>query len=278
MKARETLSPLRIVIMILITALFMLWLVIPFMLTVLWSLVDKTHPWAWPDALPPVLSLGRWVEVWTTTALPQALRNSYLLAATVSVCTLMLSLPAAWAFGRMSFTGKHLLQNAILLPLIVPGFVVALFFSMLLNVAGIHSRFGGILLGHIIILMPYAVRILTLSFSQIRQDTLDAARDMGASVINRFLVACLPTIRPGIFAALIIVFTLSIEEFAISFIVGSPDFITVPTILYSYLGYNFIRPNAAVISLMLVVPNVMLMLIAEKLLTKNPVASFAGKG
>lgn len=186
MKARETLSPLRIVMMILISALFMLWLVIPFMLTVLWSLVDKTHPWAWPDALPPVLSLGRWVEVWTTTALPQALRNSYLLAATVSVCTLMLSLPAAWAFGRMSFTGKRLLQNAILLPLIVPGFVVALFFSMLLNVAGIHSRFGGILLGHIIILMPYAVRILTLSFSQIRQDTLDAARDMGASVINRF--------------------------------------------------------------------------------------------
>jgi putative spermidine/putrescine transport system permease protein len=264
--------------MTLIAALFMLWLVIPFMLTVLWSLVDKTHPWAWPDALPPVLSLGRWVEVWTTTALPQALRNSYLLAAAVSVCTLMLSLPAAWAFGRMSFTGKHLLQNAILLPLIVPGFVVALFFSMLLNVVGIHSRFGGILLGHMIILMPYAVRILTLSFSQIRQDTLDAARDMGASAMNRFLVACLPTLRPGIFAALIIVFTLSIEEFAISFIVGSPDFITVPAILYSYLGYNFIRPNAAVISLMLVVPNVILMLIAEKLLTKNPVASFAGKG
>lgn len=271
-------SPLRIMMMILITALFMLWLVIPFILTVLWSLVDKTHPWAWPDALPPVLSLGRWVEVWTTTALPQALKNSYLLAATVSVLTLLLALPAAWAFGRMSFTGKSLLQNAVLLPLIVPGFVIALFFSMLLNVVGIHSRFVGILLGHTIILMPYAVRILTLSFSQIRQDTLDAARDMGASVVNRFLVACLPTIRPGIFAALIIVFTLSIEEFAISFIVGSPDFITVPTILYSYLGYNFIRPNAAVISLMLVVPNVILMLIAEKLLTKNPVAAFAGKG
>ncbi len=96
MRARKSMSPLRIMMMILITALFMLWLVIPFILTVLWSLVDKTHPLAWPDALPPVLSLGRWVEVWTTTALPQALKNSYLLAATVSVLTLLLALPAAW--------------------------------------------------------------------------------------------------------------------------------------------------------------------------------------
>ncbi len=56
MRARKSMSPLRIMMMILITALFMLWLVIPFILTVLWSLVDKTHPWAWPDALPPVLS------------------------------------------------------------------------------------------------------------------------------------------------------------------------------------------------------------------------------
>ncbi|MBS1207484.1 MAG: spermidine/putrescine transporter permease [Proteobacteria bacterium] len=278
MKARTSLSPLRILSMILLSAIFMLWLVIPLILTILWSLVDKAHPWAWPDALPPVLSLGRWVEVWTTTALPQALKNSYLLAACVSVLTLLLALPAAWAFGRMSFAGKTLLQNAVLLPLIVPGFVIALFFSMLLNIVGIHARFWGIIIGHTLILMPYAVRILTLSFSLIRQDTLDAARDLGASWLTQFWVASLPTLRPGIFATLIIVFTLSIEEFAISFIVGAPDFITVPTILYSYIGYNFIRPNAAVVSLMLVVPNVILMLIAEKLLTHNPVSSFSGKG
>ncbi|CAK6501150.1 hypothetical protein PANPB_00021 (plasmid) [Pantoea sp. Nvir] len=278
MKKNVDSSTLRICVMLLIAGLFMLWLVIPFILTILWSLVDKSQPWAWPDALPPALSFGRWVEVWTTTALPQALRNSYQLAPAVAIITLLLALPASWAFGRMEFTGKAAVQNAVLLPLVVPGFVIALFFSSLLNFIGVASRYWGILIGHSIILMPYAVRILTISFAQIRQDTIDAARDMGASHFQRFSVAWLPTLQPGIFAAFIIVFTLSIEEFAISYIIGSPDFTTVPTILYSYLGYKFIRPNAAVISIMLVVPNVILMLIAEKLMIRNPVSSFAAKG
>ena len=62
-------------------------------------------------------------------------------------------------------------------------------------------------------------------------------------------MAYLPALTPGILASLIIVFIQSIEEFAIAFIVGAPNFVTIPSILYSYLGYNFIRPNAAVVSL-----------------------------
>ncbi|GAB7193993.1 hypothetical protein OS11_02640 [Dickeya oryzae] len=74
------------------------------------------------------------------------------------------------------------------------------------------------------------------------------------------------------------VFILSIEEFSVSYIVGAPDFITVPTILYSYLGYNFIRPNAAVVSLILVVPNVVLMLLMERCLKNVPTSAFVSKG
>ena len=65
----------------------------------------------------------------------------------------------------------------------------------------------------------------------------------GASPWARFRVAFYPAIAPGILASLIIVFTQSIEEFAIAFIVGAPNFTTIPSILYSYLGYNFVRPK-----------------------------------
>jgi putative spermidine/putrescine transport system permease protein len=254
------------------------WLVIPFALAMLWSLVDPGHPWSYPDVLPPVLSFGRWLEVWTTTSLPQTLINSYTLAPTVAACALILATPTAYAFGRLSFPGKGAAQILTLMPLVMPGFVIAIFFSSLLFSLGFYSKFAGILIGHTVMFLPFAIRILTVSFTLVRQDLIDAARDMGASPWAVFRAAYLPVLRPGILAALIVVFILSIEEFALAFIVGAPDFTTVPTILYSYLGYNFIRPNAAVVSLVLVVPNVLLMLLLERLLKGANPASITGKG
>jgi putative spermidine/putrescine transport system permease protein len=254
------------------------WLLMPFALAALWSLVDVDHPWAYPAMFPPVLSFTRWAEVWTTTALPQAMINSYTLAPCVAALALILALPTAYAFGRLDFPGKSAMQILTLLPLVLPGFVVAIFFSSLLIKLGIYSRFAGILTGQTVMFLPYAIRILSVSFALIRRDLIDAARDMGASPISVFLTAYLPILRSGLLAAFIIVFILSIEEFAISYVIGAPDFTTVPTILYSYLGYNFIRPNAAVVSLILVVPNVLLMLLVERFLGSANPAAITGKG
>lgn len=266
---------------ILLAVLFVvgiLWLVIPFALAALWSLVDVNHPWAYPAMFPPVLSFSRWVEVWNTTALPQAMINSYTLAPCVAALALILAMPTAYAFGRMEFPGKSVMQVLTLLPLVLPGFVVAIFFSSLLIKLGIYSRFLGILIGHTVMFLPFAIRLLTVSFTLIRQDLIDAARDMGASPIGVFRAAYFPILRPGVIAAFIIVFIQSIEEFALSYVIGAPDFTTVPTILFSYLGYNFIRPNAAVVSLILVVPNVLLMLLVERFLGRANPAAITGKG
>ncbi|SBS35983.1 Trehalose transport system permease protein SugB [Marinomonas spartinae] len=253
-------------------------LVLPFSLAMLWSLVDPGHPWSYPHILPPVLSLQRWVDIWTTTSLPQALLHSYLLAPCVALCSVLLALPTAYAFGRLEFPGKQAAQLISLLPLIVPSFVVALFFSSLLNVLGIYSRFLGILIGQTVLFIPYAIRILSVSFSLIRQEIIDATRDLGGGPITVFKTAYLPVLKPGLLASIIMIFILSIEEFAIAFVVGSPDFVTVPTILYSYLGYNFIRSNAAVVSLILVVPNIFLMLLMERFLKARNTAVITGKG
>ncbi|CAG9000084.1 MAG: hypothetical protein CENE_02073 [Candidatus Celerinatantimonas neptuna] len=266
---------------VLITLLLLVgvfWLVIPMAMAVLWSLVAPGHPWSYPELLPPLLSLKRWVIVWSTTSLPNALLHSYTLAPCVALSALVLAMPTAYAFGRLEFAGKFAAQLISLLPLVMPGFVTALFFASVLFSLGIQSAFVGIWMAHIVLFLPYAIRILSVSFALVRQDHIDAAKDMGASAIAVFRHAYLPVLWPGIIASLIIVFIQSIEEFGVSFIIGSPDFITVPTILYSYLGYNFIRPNAAVVSLILVVPNVILMLVFERVLAKRQVVSIAGKG
>lgn len=255
-----------------------LWLVIPFGMAVLWSLVDPEYAWSYPDMFPRVLSFGRWSEMWRTTSLPQTMINSYTLAPAVAVATLILAAPTAYALGRLDFPGKAVAQILTLLPLVIPGFVTAIFFAALLFSLGIFNKFLSIMLGHVVLFLPYAIRILSVSFAQVRQELIEAARDLSASPIARFRVVFLPALKPGILAALIIVFIQSIEEFALAFVLGSPDFTTVPTILFSYLGYQFIRPNAAVVSLILVVPNVVLMLVLEHFLKSANPAMVMGKG
>ncbi|MEO0989733.1 MAG: ABC transporter permease subunit [Pseudomonadota bacterium] len=256
-----------------------IWLVVPFTMAVLWSLVDPSEPWTADKLIPPVMSFYRWQDMWQNSLLKQALLASYTLAPLAAVLALVLAAPTAYALGRIQFPGREVAKMACLLPLVVPGFVTSIFFSSLLFQLGISNwRFGGILFAHAVLALPYAIRILTVSFEQVRQDHIDAARDLGASPWARFRVAYLPALRPGIFASLLIVFIQSIEEFAIAFIVGSPDVVTIPTLLFSALGQDFVRPNAAVLSLILVVPNVILMLILERLLkSANPTLA-SGKG
>ncbi|EJS85300.1 PotC protein, partial [Pasteurella multocida subsp. multocida str. Anand1_buffalo] len=164
-----------------------------------------------------------------------------------------------------------------LIPLVIPGMIIALFFSQMLLALDITSPFIGIVIGHTVMTLPYAIRILSAGFSSVPQDLIDASRDLGASKLTTFKDVYLPMLKPSFLASIIFCLVKSIEEFTISFVIGSPDFITVPTILYSFLGYSFIRPNAAVVSIILLVPNIILMMIIEKLLKGNYLSQSTGK-
>ena len=256
----------------------LLWILIPFAMALLWSLVDPGTSWSYPDLLPPALSFDRWKIMWETSSLKTAMINSYTLAPVAGVIAILLGAPTAYAFARLDFPGKGIAQVLMLTPIVLPGFVTAVFFASILVSFGAYSRYLAILLGHVVIFMPYAVRILSVSFTQVNPEVVNAARDLGASPIGVFRAAYWPVIKPGVFASFLIVFILSIEEFGLAFIVGSPSFTTIPTILYSYLGYDFIRPNAAVVAIILVVPNVALLLVLERLMQSANPANVSGKG
>ena len=227
----EQLNKILLISLLLVCAI---WLIIPFTMAVLWSLVDPSEPWTADKVLPPVISLYRWVDMWENSSLKSALIASYTLAPSAALLSLLLAMPTSFALGRLEFPGRELAKMLCLLPLVVPAFITAIFFTSLLYQVGLSSwRPGAILFAHAILFMPFAIRIMSVSFEQVRQDHIDAARNLGASHWARFKVAYLPALKPGIFATLLIVFIQSIEEFAIAFIVGSPDIVTIPTLLYA---------------------------------------------
>ncbi len=252
--------------------------IVPFLMAVLWSLVSMETPWSWPDLFPRRLALDRWSEVWQFTAIKDALRNSYALAPVVGLSCVLLSMPTAYALGRFQFRGKATVEILCLLPLMIPGVIVALFLTQAFFRLGIENKFLGIALGHTMVNLPYSIRILSAAFHKVPQEQIDAARDLGASPFRVLLTAYIPVVRPAVFATFIYIFLRSIEEFNISYILGSPNFVTVPTILFSFLGYNFVRPNAAVVSLILVIPNIFLMLAMEKFFSADRALGSGIKG
>ncbi|EPG9803485.1 ABC transporter permease [Providencia stuartii] len=253
------------------------WLGLPFTMAILWSLVDPQHPWSYPDLFPQKLSLARWKIVWEQTSLATALFNSYTIAPAVAILSLLLATPTAYAFGRMTFKGKAVAEMLTLIPLVMPGMIIGIFFSSMLISLNISNTFMSIVIGHTVLTLPYSIRIMSAGFKSIPQDIIDASRGMGASFWGTFCNAFLPMLKPSLLASLIFCLVRSLEEFSISFVLGSPDFITVPTILYSFLGYSFVRPDAAVVSMILVIPNVILMIIIERLLKGNYLSQSTGK-
>ncbi len=266
---------------ILLTAFFVavqiIWVGIPIFMAVMWSLVDPANPWSFPDILPQSFSFEPWKFVFRYTNIVRALRTSYTVAPLAVLLSFVLSLPTAYVLGRKRVPGRKFFMLIVLLPIIMPGMVVALFLSRVFAGIGLSQTFFGLVLAHTLMGMPYMVRVLTTSFASIPQDVIDAAENLGAGTWVKIREIFLPMIRPGLLAGMIFAFVTSIEEFNLTFVIGTPTYETIPTILFSFMGYNFIRTNASVVALIMMAPNIVMLFIVERFLKSDYLAASLGK-
>ena len=266
-----------LLLMIFFMIVLILWVGIPILMAVMWSLVNPKNPWSYPNIFPPSFSLAQWKFVFDYTNIGRALRTSYSLAPLAVLLSLVLSLPTSYVLGRKRIPGKKLFMLVVLLPIIMPGMVVALFLSRVFAAFGLSQTFFGLVLAHTLMSIPYMIRVMTTSFQAIPQDVIDAAENLGANTFVKIRDIFLPMIRPGLLAGMIFAFTVSIEEFNLTFIIGTPTFETIPTILYSFMGYNFVRTNASVVALLMMTPNIIMLFIVERFLKSDYLAASLGK-
>jgi putative spermidine/putrescine transport system permease protein len=177
------------------------------------------------------------------------------LAGMVLAIDLAVGLPAAWLIARHEFTGRQALVTLINLPLAIPGIAIALALILAYPLA----RASGLLLllGQVVYTLPFLVATLAPALSQPALIEREAvARTLGASAIQRLWHVTLPAIRSALLAALILVFTLSMGEFNVSFFLFTPLNKTLPVELYSAYITNRVEVAAAItaIFLLFVVP------------------------
>ncbi|RKJ77520.1 ABC transporter permease [Butyricicoccus sp. 1XD8-22] len=280
MKRRST-SPLRWALKPLLvfgfTVLILLGLGLPILYAVLWSLVNPEYPWSYGNILPQHVSLYQWRYVFEHTTIVQSIANSFLIAAVSTLCCFFLALPTAYALGRRNLKGKEVFKVIMLLPMVFPGMAMGLFLGRTLYSLGLSGTYLGVVMAHILAGLPYMLRILVVNFESMPQDLVDAAENLGAGSWHKFWEVYLPMILPGLVAGSIFTFITSMEEFNLTFIIGAPDITTIPTVLYSYLGENFLRTRASVVSLIMLIPNLVLLLITEHRIKAEYMGAALGK-
>jgi len=253
------------------------WIGIPMIMAILWSMIDPENPWSYPQVFPTSLAFYHWRRILFQTQIFSTIKNSLFIALSTIVTSLLFALPTSYAIGRRRLRGKEVFKVLILIPVVFPGMAMALFLGRVLFLWGFSSTYIGVIMAHTLICLPLMLRILIVSFENMPQELLDAARNLGAGRLTVLLEIYLPMVLPGIIAGAIFTFITSMEEFNLAFIIGAPKISTIPTVLYSYLGYNFVRTNAAVVSLILIIPNMTLLFITERFIKTEYMGAALGK-
>ena len=171
----------------------------------------------------------QWVlQVWDLYA--GTILLSFVIAFATLIVTLVVGVPSAYALHTRGGRLSRAIEEIITLPLAIPGLAIAL--ALLLTYGGFGAfrrSWLFILAGHVIFTMPFMVRSVMAVFATVDIKTLDeGAASLGASPVRRFLDVIVPNAMPGILAGALMVVTLSLGEFNLTWMLHTPLTKTLP--------------------------------------------------
>ena len=187
------------------------------------------------------------------------------LAGTGVVIALLLALPAAYAIVRGRFPGRPALLAFLMSPLTVPHMVLAVGFILFFQVITADPNFWRLLLVHLIIVIPYVVRILVSAFESLSTGLEESARTLGAGRLTTFRRISLPLIKPSLFAAALFAFLVSFDEVTITVLVSGSRDVTLPVRMFGQLTQAW-TPAISALSALLIGITVVTLVLIEKLI------------
>src|SRR5580765_1708876 len=166
---------------------------------------------------PRDLTLDWYLTLFADEAIWESVGNSLLVAACAVAIALGLGIPAALALDRAQFPGKAVFRRLVLLPLILPGIITGLSLLMLFNEGHIKLSLLTIILGHGTALISVATTEVFAGLQKLDRAQEEASLDLGANYWQTFWQITLPNLRLSIIGAALLIFTLSMDEIAVSF-------------------------------------------------------------
>jgi spermidine/putrescine transport system permease protein len=149
--------------------------------------------------------------------------NSLEVAFAAMAISLAFGIPAALALDRAQFPGKAAFRRLVLLPLILPGIITGLSLLMLFNLASVKLSLATIMLGHGTALISVATTEIFAGLQKLDRAQEEASLDLGANYWQTFWRITVPNLKLSIIGAALLIFTLSMDEIAVSFFLIGRD-------------------------------------------------------
>jgi spermidine/putrescine transport system permease protein len=198
----------------------------------------------------------------TNPDLKGALETSAIIAALSSTAAVVLGILASIALVRRRFRGEAAVSALLLSPLVIPYVVFGISLLLLFHQLGIPRSILTVVIGHIVISLPYTILVLMPRLQQIDVTLEEAAYDLGASRLRTFRSITLPLILPAVVSAFLIAYTTSFDEYAVaSFVVGPR--LTFPIYLYSALRFPSQLPQVIAVAVVVITISLIVVVGAE---------------
>jgi spermidine/putrescine transport system permease protein len=244
------------------------WLVYAFLYLPIIVLVVYSFNGSGVGGFPPASWTFEWYrQLFADGALWDSVVNSLIVAAFAVAIALGLGLPAALALDRADFPGKPLFRRLVLLPLILPGIITGLSLLMLFVAATIKLSLVTVTLGHGTALISVATTEIFAGLQKLERAQEEASLDLGARPWATFWRITLPNLRVSLLAAGLLIFTLSLDEIAVSFFLIGRDN-TLPLEIWSRLRRG-ITPEINAISTLMLLFSILTILIWYRLRTRS---------
>jgi spermidine/putrescine transport system permease protein len=238
--------------------LVVVFLYAPILILVIFSFNDSDFP-----SFPLSGFTLRWYRQFVENGdLRASLWTSAIIAAATSIGAVILGVLSSIALARRFFRGKPVISALLLSPLVIPYLVFGIALLLLFHQLGISRGMSTVVVGHIVITLPYTILVLVPRLEQIEESLEEAAYDLGANRLQTFRLVTFPLILPAVVSALLIAFTTSFDEYAVaSFLVGTRS--TFPIYLYSALRFPTQLPQVIAVAVVVLLVSLIVVVAAE---------------
>jgi putative spermidine/putrescine transport system permease protein len=250
-------------------------LILPLVPLAVWSFAQG---WRFPDLVPQDWSLKAWRHALSPQSgvLAAAWTSTKVALATTALAALV-AWPAARALGLNRFRGRRLVILVLVAPALVPAIAIVPGLQGLFLRLGLSGTFGGVVLAHLIPVLPYMVLVLAAVFARLDTGQEDQARSLGARPVQVFRHVTLPLMAPGLATGALFAFLISWAQYLPTLVIGAGKVQTLPLVLYSFAasGRNDVTGAIAILYLL---PGALALILTTRAVTGRHPALTPGAG
>ncbi len=202
----------------------------------------------------------------------EALKNTLIVAVISTAFSVVLGTLVSIGMYRYKFLGKGIVDSLLYVPVVIPeivmGIAMLIFFSNLDKIPGLNMLFSNglvvLIIAHITFSVSYVVSVVRARLAGFDRALEEAAQDLGATPFQTFFKITLPIIMPGIVSGAMMAFTLSLDDVIISFFVAKPGSTTLPLKIFSMVKFG-VSPEINALSTIMMIATVILVVLSTKL-------------